>query len=405
MTNTSDWSRREFVSTTAGAVAAASLTGTSLAAQPTAQRAIGRVKVREVRTFKLKQALYVEVVTDAGVSGWGECAPNNKDVVETFIKTGIVKHVVGRSVWDGDPIWNDCYFDNSDLGPSGPLLNAIAGVDIALWDLRGKLAGVPTWQLLGGKYRDRQKVYGSFGVDGGKRMTAEQAAKKAASFAERGYTAVKLRMQLRGRNINPDPDPTIAYVKAVKAAIGPSVELLVDINNGYTAARAIERGRWLQEEMGVRYYEEPTSMQHLHELAQVSDALDLFIVAGENEHSRWQHRDLIDIAKVDILNPDVSKAGGVTEVKRIAALGQATSKRIMLHNTRPGILTHASLAVVASISNAAEYLEYSDPEDYASLTALSSMTLPVVEGHLRIPDGPGLGIEIDPAAVRRAVVA
>ncbi|MCU0646541.1 MAG: mandelate racemase/muconate lactonizing enzyme family protein [Gemmatimonadaceae bacterium] len=397
-------SRRDFVATTAGALAATTLVP-SLGAQPPVTRPMGAVKVTAVKTYKLRQALYVEVQSDAGVSGWGECAPNNKDVVQVFVQTGLVQHVVGRSVWDSEPIWHDCFYANSDLGPSGPLLNAIAGIDIALWDLKGKLAGVPTWQLLGGRYRERQRVYGSFAVDGGRRMTADQAARKAASFVERGYTAVKLRMQIRERNLNPHPDPTIPYVKAVRAAIGPTVELLVDINNGYTAARAIERGRWLQDEMGVRYYEEPTSMQQLHELAQVSEALDLFIVAGENEHSRWQHRDLIDIAKVDVLNPDVSKAGGITEVKRIAALGQATSKRIMLHNTRPGILTHASLAVIASISNAAEYLEYSDPDDYQSLTALSAETLPVVNGELVIPSRPGLGIELDPAAVARAVVA
>jgi L-alanine-DL-glutamate epimerase-like enolase superfamily enzyme len=402
------WSRRDFMGTAAGAVAATTLPMSPLVAepavQPTAPRAIVGAKVTAIKTYKLKQALYVEVQTDAGVSGWGECAPNNKDVVQTFITTGLQQHVMGRSVWDVEPIWNDCFYANSDLGPSGPLLNAIAGIDIALWDLRGKLAGLPTWQLLGGQYRTTQRVYGSFAVDGGRRMTADQAARKAASFAERGYTAVKLRMQIRERNLNPLPDPTIPYVKAVKAALGDSVELLVDINNGYTAARAIERGRWLQDEMGVRYYEEPTSMQQLQELAQVSEALDLFIVAGENEHSRWQHRDLIDIGKVDVLNPDVSKAGGISEVRRIAVLGQATSKRIMLHNTRPGILTHASLAVIASISNAAEYLEYSDPDDYAGLTSLYAETLQVVNGQLRIPDRPGLGVTLDATAVARAVI-
>jgi L-alanine-DL-glutamate epimerase-like enolase superfamily enzyme len=135
------------------------------------------VKLKDVRTFKLKDALFLQIVADNGVTGWGEASPNNRHVVETFIHTGLKKHVIGRSVWDAEPIWDDMFFDNHDLGPSGALPYAIAGVDIALWDLRGKLTGLPVCRLLGADYRNKVRAYGSFGVSGGSKMTPEQAAR------------------------------------------------------------------------------------------------------------------------------------------------------------------------------------------------------------------------------------
>lgn len=377
----------------------------SLALAPAAAlNSSSRLKVLGLETFKLKNALFVKITSGDGLVGWGEVSPNNIAVAETFIHNGLKEHVIGRGIWDAEPVWDDMFFDNHDLGPQGVLLYAIAGIDCALWDLRGKAAGLPAHRLLGGAYRTRVKAYGSFGVDGGRKMTAAQAAAKAVKFAERGFKTVKLRMQIRERDINPHPDPTLPYARAVRKALGDQVEFFVDINNGYTAARAIEVGKRLRDELNVRYFEEPVSTQNLHELAQVSEALDIPVIAGEKEYTRWQQRDLIEIGKVDILNPDVSKCGGITEAKKIAALAQASERPIIPHNTRPTLATAASLQFAASISNLGPFMEYVDVDDFRSLMGAMKSNVQFEDGYLLVPQAPGLGIEPDEAALRRLVV-
>lgn len=363
----------------------------------------GELKVAAIETFKLRQAIFVKVTADNGVAGWGEASPNNRHVVETFIHTALKRHVLGRGIWDAEPVWDDMFYANHDLGPQGALMYAIAGIDCALWDLRGRVAGMPVHRLLGGAYRTRVKAYASFGVDGGVKMTAAQAAAQAAGFVERGFQAVKIRMQIRERNINPHPDPTLAYARAVRKAIGDRIELIVDINGGYTAARAIEVGKRLRDELGVRYFEEPVSTQNLHEFAQVTEALDIPVIAGEKEYTRWQHRDLIEQGRVDILNPDVTKCGGLTEAKKIAALGQAAERPIVPHNTRPTLSTAAALQFAASISNAGPFLEFVNVNEFRDLRNAMKSNIEFQDGYLTVPQTPGIGLEPDEAAVRRLI--
>jgi L-alanine-DL-glutamate epimerase-like enolase superfamily enzyme len=179
----------------------------------------------------------------------------------------------------------------------------------------------------------------------------------------------------------------------------------VDINNGYTAARAIEMGKRLRGELGVIYFEEPVSTQNLHELAQVVEALDIPVIAGEKEYTRWQHRDLIEQGRVGILNPDVTKCGGLTEAKKIAALAQACSRPIIAHNTKPTFSTAAALHFMASISNAGPFIEFVDLDEFRELLGVMRTNVEFSDGSLRVPQGPGLGLEVDEAAVRSAVVS
>jgi L-alanine-DL-glutamate epimerase-like enolase superfamily enzyme len=403
------FNRRAFLKTSA-AVGATALLAPKIAeaqinsASNSVLSPISGVKIKDVKTYKLPQAIFVQVVADNGVSGWGEASPNNRHLVETFIHNGIKENVVGKSVWNAEPVWDDMFYDNHDLGPGGVLTYAIAGVDCALWDLRGKLTKMPVYRLLGGKYRDRVRAYGSFGVNGGQRMSADEAARKAAKFVERGFTVVKLRMQIRERNINPNPDPTLEYARAVRRAVGDKIEFFVDINNGYTAARAIEMGKRLRQEIGVNYYEEPVSTQNLHELAQVCDALDFPVIAGEKEYTRWQHRDLIERGKVGIINPDVVKCGGLTEAKKIAAFAQACSRQIVPHNTKPTLSTAAALHFAASISNCGAFMEFVDVDEFRDLMSLMKQNVVFKDGFLEVPQTAGLGIEPDEERLKRSTV-
>ncbi len=367
------------------------------------------VKVKELRTYKLKDALFVQIIADNGQTGWGEASPNNRHVVETFIHHGLKEHVIGRNVWDAEPMWDDMFFANHDLGPDGVLQYAIAGIDVALWDLRGKLVNQPVYRLLGGKYRDKVRAYGSFGLNLGskvhKPLTKEDAAKTAAKLVERGFTAIKARTQYRERNTNPWPDLTFDYFKAMRQAVGDKVELFACLNSSYTAARVIELGKRLHGELGMKYIEETVSTHNLHELAQVSEALPFTVIAGETEYHRWRLRDIIEIGKVGMINPDVVKCGGLTEAKKIAALAQACSRPIKPHNTRPNFSTAAALHFLASISNAGPFVEFPDLDKFRDQLRLMKSTVVFKDGFLHVPQTPGLGLEVDEEAVKRAVVS
>jgi L-alanine-DL-glutamate epimerase-like enolase superfamily enzyme len=366
-----------------------------------ARGAMPIVKVREVKAYRLSQATFVEVVSDAGVSGWGECAGDNNHVMQAFIEHGLAEHVVGQDVFDAERMWDWMFFENHDLGPGGALPNAIAGIDIALWDLKGKLLGLPVYKLLGGKYRDKVRIYGSYGVRRG-RVTVDEAVRTAMKFLERGANAIKLRMQIREHFQNPEPDPTFEYARAVRKAIGDKVAFWVDGNNGYTAAHAIEVGKRLRDEVDIRYFEDPISDQNHREMAQVVAGLDVPVIAGEKEYTRWQLRELMVEGNVDIINPDICKAGGFTEMKKIAAISQALSKPIMAHNTQPTIGTAASVHFTASIGNAGPWLEFVDYDRYKETFALFESTIRIEDGYYLLPEAPGLGIEVAAEAVRRA---
>ena len=399
--------RRRFlgaVPALAGAYALGSVSlarASAQATQPAAKPSMPVVRVKDVKVYRLKQATFVEIVSDAGVSGWGECAGDNNHVMQAFIENGLKQEVVGQDVFDAERLWDWMFFENHDLGPGGALPNAIAGIDIALWDLKGRLLGLPVYKLIGGKYRDKIKIYGSYGVRRGQ-VSVGEAVKLAEKFLERGATAIKLRMQIREHYQNPEPDPTFEYARAVRAAIGDKIDFWIDGNNGYTAARAIEVGKRLSGEVNIRFFEDPISDQNHREMAQVVAALDVPVIAGEKEYTRGQLRELMTDGNVDIINPDICKTGGFTEMKKVAAIAQALSKPIMAHNTQPTFGTAASVHFSCSIGNASPWLEYVDYDRYAETFSLFRSTITVKDGYYWLPDGPGLGIEVDPEAVRRA---
>lgn len=358
--------------------------------------------IKSVETFVVEGACFVKVTASNGVAGWGEADADNAPLMAAFIHNGLKQRVLGESVWDNERLWDAMFYKNHDQGPGGALANAIAGIDIALWDLKGKLLGLPVHQLLGGMYRERIRVYGSFGVGFGRSMTVAQAAAQAKKFVEQGFTAVKLRMQIRQNNQNPEPDPTFEYARAVRQAIGPDVDFLIDINNGYSAARAIETARRLKQEFNIWFLEEPVSDQTHAETAAVVKAIDTPIIVGEKEYTRWQIRELIVYGQPDYLNPDTIKAGGLTEMKKIAAIAQAYGKPIICHNTRPTLGTAASLHFVASIPNCGPLMEFVDVDKFEFLRGLMKNDLRFEKGYLFVPQGVGLGMEVDEEKVRRA---
>ncbi len=403
--SSSSSTRRSFLRRSAllGATAAAApfVASPATARAATSGGAKPDVKITDVRTYIVDRAILVEAVSDAGISGWGECAFDGGALMKTFVDDRLKKEIIGKSPFDVRKLWDWMFFENHDLGPSGALPNAIAGVDIALWDLKGRLLNQPIYNLLGGKYRDRIEAYGSVPIRRG-RVSVDDCVKSCLHFVEQGFKAVKVRIQIREHYLNPDPDPTFAYAAAVRKAIGDDIVLMIDANNGYSAQRAIATGRKLFEKWNVTYFEDPVSDQNLAEMREVTAALhDQDIVAGEKCYTRWQIKDLIVQGNVDIINPDVVKVGGITEMDRMATLSSCFQKPIQMHNTRPTISTAASLHCMASAPLVARFIEF--PElgtSFDGLMKLFRNRVKLQDGWLHLPEGPGLGLEVDAEAVR-----
>lgn len=349
------------------------------------------IKITGLKTFVLPRAILVKLETNAGIDGWGESSPNNTRLIETFIQTDMKERVIGRDPFDVEPIWDELFWYNHDLGPGGALPYAIAGIDLALWDLKGKILKQPVYKMLGGCYRKEFLVYGGFGIYGGT-VSVDEAVKKALNLAEKGFRVIKLRMQIREYNLNPVPDFTLEYYDAVRKALPDDVELFVDPNEGYTASRAIEIGRELQDR-GMKYYESPCPLENHKDTAAVVEALDIPVLAGEKCYTRWQFRDLILQANPDVIQPDVIKAGGITEVKKIAALGQTFFKTLAPHNTKPTLGTAAALHLLASVSNFGPFIEFIETELYQPVLSVFDNHVEFKNGYLILPEEPGLGLQ------------
>ena len=369
---------------------------TILADNTPQQAAKSGVKITDVKPYVFSNALYVKVETDAGISGWGEGDHEFTPVIGMIVEKILKPRLVGQDPFDSEYLWKDMFFEGFEGGNSGFVPGAVAGIDNAIWDVKGKLLGKPVSKLLGGNRVEKVAVYGSYGrrKKGGFKTPDEMAA-EAAKFVEQGYKTVKSRMQLYDRDRNPPFNFTYDAIKAVRKAIGDNIELFVDFNNGYTAGKAIELGLKLYEHFNIKVVEEPVSSMDYHGLRQVVDALPCDVNAGEHEYNKWQFRDLIVTGNPDCLNIDVIKCGGLSECKKIAGMAESFEKEVMTHNTRPTLATAATLNLVGSITNAAKIQEFSGMRPEMGLASLFNNSLKFEDGFLYVPTAPGLGLDVN----------
>ncbi|MBD3375269.1 mandelate racemase/muconate lactonizing enzyme family protein [candidate division KSB1 bacterium] len=359
------------------------------------------IKITNVKPYVFRKATFVKIETNAGISGWGEGDHDHPELIAAVINEICKELVIGHDPFDTEYLWMQMYFKGEDAGTTGLLPGAIAGVDNALWDLKGKILNLPVHKISGASRIDKVRVYGSFGRSGGKygqKNPAEMAA-TAAEYVDQGYKTIKARMQIRQLNVDPDPDPTYDIVKEIRKVIGDEIELFVDFNNGYTPAKAITVAKKLYEHFNIAAVEEPVSYHNYPGLCQVVEALDIPVMAGEHEFNKWQMRDLMLIGKVDIINADCIKCAGFSENRKIAAMAHAFDKTIMTHNTRPMLATAASLQLIASIPNAARVQEYAGKRPELGLNHLFENYFEYKDGYLSIPQEPGMGLVVNEKAM------
>ena len=361
------------------------------------------LKITGVDVFPLKSgSIFVLIRTSEGITGYGECSPMNVRVITSMLKDSLVPIVIGKNPLDIGRLWDEMFHRTYKLGVMGAQPEAMSGIDIALWDILGKVSGLPIWQLLGGKRKDRIRMYSSIG-EGARAEVKEQVA-KAKESVQQGYTALKMRMDWSSRNVDVNPKKDWDIVSTVRREVGDNIDLQYDANNGFSVSTAIRVGRRFQDELNVIHYEEPIAQNDYSGYAEVCAALDMPVAAGEHEYTRWQFRDLIERAKVDILQPDLVKCAGLSEALHIATLAQTHNKFLVPHQTQPTIGHVVNLHYIASVDNSSRAQEYNyGPEKSDQLWRLFKQNYSPKSGYCAIPDGPGLGLEMDEAEMRKLI--
>lgn len=355
------------------------------------------VEITKLDTFVFRNATFVRIECSEGVAGWGEADHDYPKLTASLIEEICKPIILGKDPFDTEFLWHQMIFKGEDAGTTGLLPGAIAGIDNALWDLKGKLLNLPVHKISGGFNIEKVRVYGSFarGDNPRTRKGPDAMAKTALDFVSQGYKTIKARMQIRQLNVDPDPDDTFEVVKAIRNAVGEQIEIFVDYNNGYTPAKAITLTKKLFENFNIAAVEEPVSYHNYEGLRQVVESVDIPVMAGEHEFNRWQMRDLITVGKADFINADLIKCGGFSECRKVSFMAHAFDKYIMTHNTRPTLATAASLQLVASIPNAARVQEYAGTRPEMGLDKLFENYFEFRDGYISIPALPGLGLVVN----------
>lgn len=358
------------------------------------------MRIVSVEVFLLyDRFVWIKVSSDEGPSGWGTAAFHG-GMSTARLAARLGDSLIGEDPLTAEAIWHRLFRTGYRLGSTGAHMAAISGIDIALWDLKGRALGAPIHSLLGGRIRERLPVYSSLMKRG---LPAGENVERVQRRIAQGYRAVKLHTgTLWG--MSEGPDDTVELVTAIRKACGgrESVEILVDVNHAYDVNMALRVGRRL-EELDVTWLEEPIAPWDHAGYNRLQAALDLPIAAGEQDYSLWQFRDLITVAHVDVLQPNITSCGGFTQGRKVAALAEAWNVPLHFHNTDPTLTTAAQLQLWAVSPMCAGIQEYygEDEHPLRDRTTLLATPLRVTDGHLAVPTGPGLGIEVDEDAVRR----
>jgi L-rhamnonate dehydratase len=376
------------------------------------------VKITGVETIHLRlpriteecngtqDALLVKIETDAGLVGIGEVDSSPHVVKAVFdapyshtLACGLRELLVGEDPRDIERLWEKMYRGTLYFGRRGAAIHAISGADIALWDLLGKATGMPVCQLLGGAYHTGMPAYSSDLMP----FVPEEAGAKAAKLHQAGFATMKFGWGGLGQSEAQD----MALVKAVRGAVGDKAEVIIDVGLCWDAATAEARARRL-EEFRLTWIEEPLPPDDLAGYARLADAVETRIAAGEECATCWEFADLMDRGRIDVVQVDVSRAGGLTEARRIAQMARQRNLPCVPHAYSTGVLLAASLHWACAIPNG-WLVEYTVEESPLATglegTGLLREPLRARDGWLTLPDGPGLGIELDEEQIAKYRVA
>lgn len=324
-----------------------------------------------------RTAVLVLVHTDEGITGLGESVGEPTGVV-AILRDHLGPLLLGEDPFDIERLWEKSFASRIYWDLKGALVIAMSGVDIALWDLKGKRLGVPVYQLLGGACRRTLRAYASdlFWDE------PQTMAEAAATYVHDGFPIVKA-------HIGKDLEGDIARVKAIRHAIGEDAGLMIDINCAYDRPTAVRMGRRF-EEFSPFWYEEPLRPYDVEGYRDLHHQVRIPLALGENEFTKHGFLDLFQQGAVDYIMPDPGRVGGLTEMKKIAALAEAFNRVVSPHNFSSGVLLAATLHFMAATPNA-DLLEF-DVTGTAIYDELLAEPLKVNRGVVDVPQRPGLGV-------------
>lgn len=367
------------------------------------------MKITDLRVFQTQGGhanwTFVKLYTDSGLTGVGEASLERNDIVVVKALESLKDFLVGKDPFQIEYIWNALYKQTFKYGQL-IILTALSGVEQALFDIKGKALGVPVYELLGGKLRDRVRAYANAWAfqevvtEMTEKDTPESLAKNALKMVDKGFTAMKWDPFRHGGQVIPKSEEefAIACVKAVREAVGPSIDLLIECHGRFNMISAIRMAQKL-EPFDPFFYEEPIPPDNIDALAALQAAINLPIATGERLYTRWEFRPLLEKQAARIIQPDICNVGGIWELKKIAAMAEAYYVAVQPHNSNGPVQTVASLHLDASIPNFV-FQEFFYPylDQYNEI-----LTEPIKyqDGYLEIPTGPGLGTDIREEVIRK----
>ena len=347
----------------------------------------------------------LRVTTDAGIKGYADLE-TQPQVAKAIVEAsgeglapgfqGLRETLLGEDPFEVERLWHKMYMATVYYGRRGAAIQVISGVDIALWDIIGKSVGQPVWKLLGGGYRKRVRAYASTLF----REQPSQMEEACRQYVEQGFTAVKFGWGVFGQDAARDE----CLVAAARKSLGDGKDLLVDA--GWyvhrTPKEAIRMVRWL-EPYRPFFVEEPLSPEDYDGYAELAAAVETPIACGEQEATEWGFRALIEQGRVDIVQPDLSRCGGFTAARKIAHLAELHNRLVIPHAWLSDLLTAASLHLNAFLRRSV-FQEFNVTRGPLS-REIAANPITMRDGFLDVPQGPGLGIEVDEAALRKYRVA
>jgi len=380
------------------------------------------MKIKDVKTFLLKvplgkkrfyssqcefperNSLLVKIETDNGIYGWGESGQYGPgEPGATFIETVLKPRLIGKNPLDINVLWEDMFTGIRDFGRKTTGIEAISGIDIALWDIAGKFYQKPIYELLGGAFRKKLRGYATGCYYRGNdvldyKKSLQVLKDEASGYIDNGFTALKGKIGLL--HIEEDAE----RVAVIRDAVGNDTLLMVDANHAYNLHTAKKIGKYL-EELKVYFFEEPVLPEDIYGYKTLRETLSLTIAAGENEFTRFGFLELLKNNCLDIIQPNIGCAGGFTDVKRIEALASTYHVQIIPHCWGSGVALAAALQFSATIAPSPHTAFEKAPENAPMIEydknfnplrdELLTEAFKVEDGFVQVPDGPGLGIEIN----------
>ncbi len=359
-------------------------------------------RIARLETFSNRHVCFVRLTTDAGETGWGQCSTYNADITATIFHRQVAPWALGTDAFGDVLALVERIEEREHKFPGSYRCRALAGLDTALWDLRGRAEDKPVVALLGGAPGRLRAYASSMKRD----ITPEDEAARFLRLRDaQGFDAFKWRVGAEcGRDVDEWPGRTEAVIPTVARALGDGCAKLVDGNSGFSAPRAIAVGRMLEAE-GVGHFEEPCPYWKLAETKRVTDALSLEVTGGEQDWDLATWARMIEMRAVDVVQPDVMYMGGLARTLKVAEMAAAAGLPCTPHCANLSLVTVCAMHLLGAIPNAGRYLEFSieGPDYYPWQEGLFREDPFAIDGgRARIPEGPGWGVEPAPAWLERA---